>query len=96
MEQAIAQEPPADAPEPLILPPEAIADLEERMLRQWVDESIPALGGMTPRQAVRTPEGRQRVLDLLDYIERQQASHPPPPGMFSPDYRKVKKMLGLE
>jgi hypothetical protein len=95
VEQALAQEPPADAPEPLILPPEAIADLEERMLRRWVDESIPALGGTTPRQAVRTPEGRQRVLDLLDYIERQQASHPPPPGMFSPDYRKVKRMLGL-
>ncbi len=96
VEQALAQEPPADAPEPLILPPEAIADLEERMLRQWVDESIPALDGMTPRQAVQTPEGRQRVLDLLDYIERQQASHPPPPGMFSPDYRQVIKMLGLE
>ena len=95
MERALAEEPPEDAPEPVILPPEAIADLEERMLRQWIDESIPALGGMTPREAVRTPEGRQRVLDLLDYIERQQASHPPPPGMLSPDYRKVKKMLGL-
>ena len=43
---------------------------------------------MTPRQAVQTADGRQRVLDLLDYIERRQASHPPPPGMFSPDYRK--------
>jgi hypothetical protein len=51
---------------------------------------------MTPHEAVKTPEGRQMVLALLDYIERQQASHPPPPGMFSPDYRKVKKMLGLE
>ena len=23
-------------------------------------------------------------------------SYPPPPGMFSPDYRKARKMLGLE
>jgi len=51
---------------------------------------------MTPHEAVQTPDGRQMVLALLDYIERQQASHPPPPGMFSPDYRKVIKMLGLE
>ena len=94
--QMMAEGEPKDAPEPLILPPEAIADLQDRMLRQWLDESIPALDGMTPRQAVRTPEGRQMVLDLLDYIEDQQARHPPPPGMFSPDYRKVKPMLGLE
>jgi hypothetical protein len=36
------------------------------------------------------------ALDLLDYIERQQARMSPVPGMFSPDYRKAKKMLGLE
>jgi hypothetical protein len=96
VEQALAEGPPEDAPEPLVLPPEAIAELEERMLRRWIDESIPALGGMTPREAVRTPEGRQMVMDLLDYIERQQARYPPSPRGFSPDYRKVIKMLGLE
>jgi hypothetical protein len=94
--QVLAEGGNEDAPEPLILPPEAMADLEECMLRQWIEESIPALNGLTPRQAVRTPEGRQMVLDLIAYIERQQTDHPPPPGMFSPDYRKVKKMLGLE
>ena len=45
MEQALAKGPPEDAPEPMILPPEAIADLEERMLRQWIDDSIPASWG---------------------------------------------------
>ncbi len=96
MEQALAEGPPKAEPEPVILPPETIADLEERMLRRWIDESIPALDGMTPREAVQTPEGRQRVLDLLDYIERQQSRRPLPPGMFTPDYGKVKGMLGLE
>ena len=95
MAQMLAEEPSGDAPEPVILPPEQIADLEEQMLRRWIDDSIPALDGMTPREAVRTPEGRQMVLDLLDYIERQQASRPRLPGMFSPDYGKVKEMLGL-
>jgi hypothetical protein len=96
LEQALAEERPQDVPEPAILPPEAIADMQERMLRQWIDESIPALDGMTPREAVQTPEGRQMVLDLIDYIEGQQALYPPPPGMFTADYREALKLLGLE
>jgi hypothetical protein len=36
------------------------------------------------------------VLDLIAYIERQQARYLPPPGVFSPDYRKLVKMLALE
>ena len=94
--EVLAEPPPEEAPEPLVLPPEAVAELEERLLRQWLDESIPALDGMTPREAARTPEGRQMLEDLFAYIERQQASFPRPPGMMSPDYRKAKKMLGLE
>jgi hypothetical protein len=38
-------------PNPLILPPDTLAEMEEQMLRQWLDESIPALGGLTPREA---------------------------------------------
>ena len=89
---------PSSEPEkpPLILPPELIAELEEKMLRQWIDDSIPALGGMTPREAVKTPEGREQVLELLEYIAGRQQRTPRAPGMFAPDYRKVKKMLGLE
>jgi hypothetical protein len=89
-------EPSSESEEPLILPPELIAELEEKMLRQWIDDSIPALGGMTPREAVKTPEGREQVLELLEYIAGRQQMTPKTPGMFAPDYRKVKKMLGLE
>jgi hypothetical protein len=96
VDQVLQEEPSADSPEPLILPPEVIAEMEEQMLHQWINDSIPALDGLTPREAVKTPEGRQRVLDLLDYIERMQKSRPKMPGVFSPDYRKTKKMLGLE
>jgi hypothetical protein len=32
---------------------------------KWVDEKIPALGGKTPRDAVKTPEGREKVEELL-------------------------------
>lgn len=87
---------PGTGPEPLQLPSEAIAELEERMIRQWLDESIPALGGLTPRQAAKTAEGRKRLDDLFDYMARDQAERTLPPGVFSPDYGKAKKMLGLE
>jgi hypothetical protein len=83
-------------PEPFVPPPEVVAELEERMLRQWIDDAIPALGGLTPREAVKTPEGRQRVLELIEYITRDQERVRHAPGLFSPNYRKTRKMLGLE
>ena len=96
LEQMMREPGPAGPLEPVELPPEALAEIEEKMLRQWIDESIPALGGMTPREAVETPEGRQKVLDLLADFEEMRKGMPPAPGFFSPDYSKVKEMLDLE
>jgi hypothetical protein len=86
----------AEPEEPFIPPPELVAEIEEQMLRQWIDDSIPALGGLTPREAVKTPEGRRQVLELIEYSVQMQKRMKQTPGMFAPDYRKVKKMLGLE
>ena len=95
--QALRESKPrAEPKEPVMPPPEVIAEIEDKMLRQWIDDSIPALGGLTPREAVKTPEGRQRVLELIDEVGRMQKRMKKVPGMFAPDYRKVKKMLGLE
>ena len=88
--------PRAEPEEPFTPPPEVIAELEKKMLRQWIDDSIPALGGLTPREAVKTPEGRQQVLELIEHAGLMQRMMPKTPGTFAPDYRKVKKMLGLE
>lgn len=97
LDDVFSESGPSSEPEepPFIPPPELIAELEEKMLRQWIDDSIPALGGMTPREAVKTPEGREQVLELLEYIAGRQQMTPKAPGMFTPDYSKVKKMLGL-
>jgi len=95
MDEALRESHPAES-EPYIPPSEVIAELEEKMLRQWLEESIPALDGKTPREAMKTAEGRQQLRELFDYIEQMQKNVPPAPGMFSPDYRKAKKMLGLE
>ncbi|MGK5088194.1 SEC-C metal-binding domain-containing protein [Bdellovibrionota bacterium FG-2] len=39
-------------------------------MEHWVTDKIPALGGKTPTQAVKTPEGRERVENLLADFER--------------------------
>jgi hypothetical protein len=97
VEEALgARKPRIEPEEPFIPPPEFVAELEEKMLRQWIDDSIPALGGLTPREAVKTPEGRQQVLALIEDSVEMRERVARTPGMFAPDYRKVKKMLGLE
>jgi hypothetical protein len=96
VDQALAEPPPEDASEPLNLPPEAVAEMEERMLHRWLNDSIPALDGMTPWEASRTPEGRQMLADLFEYIEQRFPRDRRAPGTISPDYRKAKKLLGLE
>jgi hypothetical protein len=94
--RALREPPPPDEAEAFVPPPELVAQLEEQMLRRWLDESIPALGGMTPREAAETEEGRRHLMDLFDYMARDQEEREMPPGMFSPDYSKAKAMLGLE
>lgn len=91
-----ASQPASPSTEPFTPPPEVIAQIEDQMLRQWLDEKIPALAGLTPRQAVKTPAGRRQVLDLIDHVQQMQRQMKEVPGMFSPDYRKIKKMLNLE
>ncbi|MGD2144833.1 MAG: DUF2384 domain-containing protein, partial [Anaerolineae bacterium] len=95
-DEALREEPQAEPEEPFIPPPELIAEIEEKVLRQWIDESIPALDGLTPREAVKTPEGREKVLELIESFTQLQRAGPERPGLLVPDYGKVKKMLGLE
>ena len=61
-----------------------------------VSTPIGNLGDLTPRQAVKTSAGRQQVLELIEESRQMQRQMKNVPGMFSPDYRKVKKMLNLE
>lgn len=47
----------------------------ERHWKEWIDTEIPMLDGLTPRKAVRTPAGREKVDALLKQAERD-----PTPG----------------
>jgi len=40
--------------------------------REWLDTLLPALGGKTPRAAVKTKIGRQQMSDLLQEMENRE------------------------
>ena len=48
---------------------QAIAGVVKRSYANWADEPIPALGGQTPRQAMRSAAGLERVKGLLRSYE---------------------------
>jgi hypothetical protein len=55
------------------LPPDVLADVIEqaihRMYARWSDEPIPALDGKSPKQAMATPAGMERVKGLIRSYE---------------------------
>ena len=68
----------------------ALADHVIGMERRWLDESIPALGGRTPRQAAGDPIGREELTRLL-------ASFPVPADddVLQMDPDRIRAELGL-
>ena len=59
----------ADTPEAQ----QALREMKERHYADWPDQSLPALGDQTPRRAIRTKIGRERVDALLKDIEFREA-----------------------
>jgi hypothetical protein len=67
--------------EPVIeqLPPEALVAMRqfrERHMLAWLDESIPALGGLTPRVAARSARSRSQLEALLKEFDQHEARLP--------------------
>lgn len=61
---------------------------------KWFDEPIPALKGLTPRQAAITKAGRERLEALLtEYEIRDQKSGMD--NLLRPDIKSLRKELGL-
>jgi len=53
-------------PLPSVIDPELTAQFLDQHWDDWLDSPVPALGHLTPRQAVKTPAGRAQVEALLD------------------------------
>jgi len=59
----------------------------------WPDEKIPALANLTPRQAVRTRDGREKVEALLSQYERDSGLNPIP--VDTEVFQTLRLRLGL-
>ena len=77
-------------PPPEIL--QVMREHKEKHYRGWVEESIPALGGKTPRQAVRDAHGREQLDRLLRDMEYME-SRAPEWERF--DFGVIRRELGL-
>ena len=72
---------------------EQVTGIIEQMHMGWADQSIPALQNRTPREAVKTPEGRERVIELINDWENLQLRMPNPQFQF--DFNKLRRELGV-
>ena len=94
-----AQQAAASAPQER-LPPELEARLVHEFFRKhyenWTEEPIPALGQKSPREAMRTPQGRQAVIDLLKSYEQHEAREARRKGVPAFDYGFLWERLGIE
>lgn len=74
-----------------------IHDQMDRHYRSTLDEPVPALGGLTPRAAVKTHDGRARVVGWLKFLENGTAkSGDRNPAMASYSFGWMWKELGLD
>jgi len=66
----------------------------QKQVESWVHQKIPALGGRTPLQAVRDPDGKEMVEALLlDWERRDKADVSP--NQIRPDIGALRRLLNL-
>jgi hypothetical protein len=82
------------------VPPEVALELQRQMMdehgRKWLETPIPALGGMTPREAARTAEGQAELIELLKAIEYMETVRGQAPDQIPYDWTWLLDELGLE
>jgi len=80
------------------IPPEVVAEVLQREMEKhyatWPDVPLPALGGQTARQAVRTPAGRKQVEEILKQME-YRAEQSRRRGEPYYDVNRLRRELGL-
>jgi hypothetical protein len=79
-------------PQPAADPEEiaaVIPQIQEKMEARWCDEQVPALGGLTPRQAAADPSRRETLERLL--LEMDDV----PEGLFSMRPERIRRLLGI-
>ena len=87
----------SDLPEvpPEELPPEAeqhLLEFKRRHYAEWIDLPVPELNGVTPREAVRSADGRAAVDALLKSAENAENRSGPGAAF---DFSGIRRELGL-
>jgi hypothetical protein len=72
-----------------------VAEMIGKHWESWVDQNIPALGGKTPRKAIKTADGREAVEALLQDAERDRGQDPFMAEANRNGTQRVRKLLGL-
>jgi hypothetical protein len=81
----------------LLLDPEVRKQLQSTIQKQvegWVHQKIPALGGRTPIEAVRDPDGKEVVEALLLHWERHD-ERDVSRNQIRPDINAIRRLLNL-
>ncbi len=72
-----------------------VTQILEQYYRRWVDLSVPAFSGKTPREMCRTPEGRQKVENLLKDLEQLELKRRDNGEPYF-DFNNVRSLLGIK
>ena len=93
-ETAVAAASPASGPSPEVLA-QALEQVIRRRYAHWCDETIPALGGLMPRQAITTSTGLERVKGLLREYEDGERRQSAAQGRPAVSYQFLWDALGI-
>ena len=81
------------------IPPEEIArvtkEFIERHYRRIIDGPVPAVGNISPREAVRLPEGREKVISWLKFLENGESRRSREQGQTPYDFTWMWRELGV-
>jgi SEC-C motif len=69
-----------------------VRQFREQYMLGWLDECIPALNGLTPRQAAKDPKKRSALETLLREGEHMESRFPDADRI---DYRQIRTTLGM-
>lgn len=72
---------------------EAMGQIQEQMEDRWMNEPVPALAGLTPREAAADPTRREQLERLLASFEQMG---PTPPGMLTFRVERLRRELGVD
>jgi len=73
----------------------AMREFVDRHYHNVMDEQIPAIGNVTPREAVRTPAGREKVISWLKYLENGEERRARLDGATPYDFTWMWQELGV-